>query len=71
MIVKFVFLACAVFFVPRNACAYIDPGSISILIQVVVVAVGGIIIAFRTAIANVFRRLLGLKKNKTDYALRK
>jgi hypothetical protein len=51
-----------VFMFPQHAHAYIDPGSIAVLLQVILAGVAGVLIAFRRSVANVFRRVLNRNK---------
>jgi len=61
---KFIVVFYLIVLSPRMVYAYIDPGSITILIQVLIVAIGGGIIAFRRNVANVFRWIFRIKRNK-------
>ena len=42
---------------PKSACAYIDPGSISVLLQLVFTSAAGFLFAFRRIILNFFLKL--------------
>ena len=46
----------------RPAHAYVDPGSIAILVQVLVAGLGGAIITFRRYLLDLFHRLTGMHK---------
>jgi len=48
---------------PSEAEAYVDPGSIAILLQLVFATVVGVIITLRKAIWNFVRSIIGWYKN--------
>ena len=55
-------------FFSKNAYAYIDPGSIAILVQVILAAIAGGFIAFRRFFVNLFCRIfrIGKKGNSEE-----
>ena len=51
-----------VIFTPQPAYGYIDPGSLSILLQVLLAGIAGFLVTFRHYVVSVFKTLF--KKNK-------
>lgn len=47
----------------KNAYAYIDPGSITVLLQVIVALIAGSVIAFRRIFVNLFCKIFRIGKN--------
>ena len=65
----FIYLIFFVFGLPCFSWGYVDPGSISIFIQVIVAFVLGGFISFRTRIINKVKAILNfaIGKKKTNY----
>ena len=51
-----------VIFTPQPAYGYIDPGSIAILLQLLLAGIAGFLVTFRHYVVSVFKTLF--KKNK-------
>ena len=64
-ILLFVFVAVLVGLV-EPAWAYVDPGSVSILIQFLIAAVAGGLLAFRNHVSRIFRSVFGKKETDSD-----
>lgn len=72
MLILYIIIICLIF--PKTAWAYVDPGSISIFLQVIFAFVIGFFLAFRRMvgekISSVYRWLTGKNKDlhnsKTD-----
>ena len=53
-----------VIFTPQPAYGYIDPGSLSILLQVLLAGIAGVLVTFRNYIVLIFKTLF--KKDKKE-----
>ena len=53
-----------VIFTPQPAYGYIDPGSIAVLLQVIIAGIVGFLAVFRNYIVSVFKKLF--KKEKRN-----
>ena len=51
-----------IIFTPQYAYGYIDPGSITILLQLLMAGIAGFLVTFRHYVVSVFKTLF--KKNK-------
>ena len=51
-----------VMLIPSNLFGYIDPGSITILLQLLLAGIAGFLVTFRNYIVSIFKTLF--KKNK-------
>ena len=52
-------------FIPSNLCAYIDPGSTTILLQALIAGFVGFILAFKTYVVSFFKKLFRIGKKKS------
>jgi len=57
-----------VFMVPQAAWAYLDPGSGSYVIQIVLASIVGVIAAARSTIASLWGRLWGRARDNSNSA---
>ena len=53
-----------VIFTPQPAYGYIDPGSITILLQLLLAGIAGFLVTFRNYIVSIFKTLF--KKDKKE-----
>lgn len=60
------FLAVFLILYPKNAWAYVDPGSIAILLQVIIAFLVGFLLAFRNRVRDFFKTITQNIMGKKD-----
>lgn len=63
--VDIIVIASLIVVTPQYAYAYIDPGSITILLQVLLAGIAGALFTFRSYVASFFKNLFKINKDKS------